>query len=90
MPWEMSDNQPAMGRSCYYNPHYIYINCILYVLEAEIRNTHPLRQRPRDIGEITELCYHIGVMFICCLLLHFSYVHVYMVVITSHIFFLIL
>jgi hypothetical protein len=29
--------------------------------QTEIRKPHPLRQRPRDVGEIVELRYHIGV-----------------------------
>ena len=37
-------------------------------LRKKIRKPHPLRQRPRDIGEIAELHYHFGVLWFVVLL----------------------
>ena len=54
---------------------------VLIELWTQIRKPHPLRQRPRDISEIVELRYHIGVMVFCCFMSQFSYVYEFMAMI---------
>jgi hypothetical protein len=53
---------------------------VILKIQIEIRKPHPLRQRPRDIGEIAELRYHIGVYGLLFFMLYFRSVYVHMVV----------